>query len=174
MCALLVPAGSVYGQGVTTSSITGTVNDAQGLPVPGVTVVAVHEPSGTRYEAVTLADGRYSIPAMRVGGPYSVTASLAGFQDQVTKDIYLNLGIARDVILTLRTVALTEEVTVKGTFDPVFSSNRTGAGTAVTLETIQSLPTISNRIDSFVRLVPQAGTAAVVCRLGQPAEQHHR
>lgn len=157
VCALLLPATSVYAQGVTTSSITGTVNDPQGLPVPGATVVAVHEPSGTKYEAITLSDGRYSIDAMRVGGPYTVTASLAGFQDQVTKDIYLNLGIARDVVLVLKALALAESVTVVGTFDPIFSSNRTGAGTAVSLEAIQSLPTISNRIDSFVRLVPQAG-----------------
>ena len=56
---------------------------AQNQPVPGASVIAIHEPSGTSYEATTRADGRYSIPSMRVGGPYEVTASLSGFQTQV-------------------------------------------------------------------------------------------
>ena len=157
VCALLWPAPGAYAQGVTTSSISGTVVDAQGLAVPGTTVTAVHEPSGTKYEAVTLGDGRFSIQGMRVGGPYTVTASLSGFQPQATKDVYLNLGMTRDLVLTLRTVALTEEVTVRGTFDPVFSSERTGAGTAISRQAIESLPTISNRLESFARLTPQAG-----------------
>ena len=39
-------------------------------------------PSGTTYEAVTREDGRFTIPGVRVGGPYTVTAELAGFQPQ--------------------------------------------------------------------------------------------
>ena len=56
-------------QGVTTASITGVVRDAQGGLVPGATVVAVHQPSGTSYEGVSQGDGRFFIPGMRVGGP---------------------------------------------------------------------------------------------------------
>jgi hypothetical protein len=44
-CALLWPVGHAYAQGVTTGSITGVVVDAQKAPVPGASVVAVHEPS---------------------------------------------------------------------------------------------------------------------------------
>ena len=88
------------------------MKDAQGLAVPGSTVVAVHEPSGSTYEAVTREDGRFSIPGMRVGGPYTVTSSLQGFQPAVTKDVFVNLGVTSDLTLTLRTLAVTEEVTV--------------------------------------------------------------
>ncbi len=51
--AWLWPAGHVHAQGVTTGSVTGIVHDAQKQPVPGATVVAVHEPSGTRYKAAS-------------------------------------------------------------------------------------------------------------------------
>jgi hypothetical protein len=51
--ALLLSTGHAHAQGVTTGSITGVVVDAQKQAVPGATVVAVHEPSGTRYEAPT-------------------------------------------------------------------------------------------------------------------------
>jgi hypothetical protein len=156
-CALLWPASGVFAQGVTTGAINGVVKDAQGLAVPGSTVVALHEPSGTTYEAVTREDGRFSIPGMRVGGPYTVTASLEGFQPQVTKDVYVILGVSSDLTLTLKTLAVTEEVTVVAQSDAVFSSARTGAATAISRETLATLPTLSNRLDSFTKLTPQYG-----------------
>jgi len=156
-CALTWPMGYAHAQGVTTGSISGIVNDAQGLAVPGATVVAVHEPSGTTYETVTRGDGRFSIPGMRIGGPYTVTASLSGFQPQATRDVLLNLGVTTDLVMTLRTVALEETVTVSAEASPIFSSARTGASTAVSREALATLPTISNRLESFVRLTPQAG-----------------
>ena len=64
---------------MTTGAISGVVKDAQGAVIPGATVLAVHQPSGSTYEAVTQADGRFVMPGMRVGGPYTVTASLTGF-----------------------------------------------------------------------------------------------
>src|SRR5688572_21328048 len=110
LCALLFPAGPVSAQGVTTGSIAGVVTDPQQLPIPGATVVAVHEPSGSKYEATTRADGTYSLPGMRIGGPYTVTVSIAGFQPQVTKEVFLTLGVAKDLDATLRTATVTEEV----------------------------------------------------------------
>ncbi|MCX6551691.1 MAG: carboxypeptidase-like regulatory domain-containing protein, partial [Acidobacteria bacterium] len=74
-CALLWPAAGAFAQGVTTGSISGTVRDAQGLAVPGASITALHEPSGTSYESVAREDGRFTMPALRVGGPYTVTAS---------------------------------------------------------------------------------------------------
>src|SRR5262249_40168163 len=77
-CALLLPP-SAGAQGVTTASVTGLVKDASGGVIPGASVTAVHEPSGTSYDTVTQSDGRFTIPGMRVGGPYTVKAELSGF-----------------------------------------------------------------------------------------------
>jgi hypothetical protein len=154
-CALLLPAGLAHAQGVTTGSITGIVVDAQKQVVPGASVVAVHEPSGTRYEATTRADGRFSLPGMRVGGPYSVTASLTGFQPQTVKDVIVSLGVASDLELALGQAAVTEEVTVTAQTSEIFSSARTGAATTVNREALQTLPTVTDRINDFARLSPQ-------------------
>jgi hypothetical protein len=83
-------------QGVTTAAVTGIVKDAQGGVMPGVTVSAVHQPSGTTYESVTREDGRFFIPGMRVGGPYQVTASLTGFTSEARDNVSLSLGVAQD------------------------------------------------------------------------------
>jgi hypothetical protein len=155
LCALLWPIGHAAAQGVTTGSLTGVVYDAQKAPVPGASVVAVHGPSGTRYEATTRADGHFSLPGMRVGGPYSVTATLTGFQPTTLKDVVVNLGVEADLVITLGVAALTEEVTVTSQTSEVFSAARTGAATTVNREALQTLPTVRDRINDFARLSPQ-------------------
>jgi hypothetical protein len=155
LCALLWPAAPARAQGVTTGAIAGAVADAQGQVIPGASVVAVHEPSGTRYEATSRTDGRFTIPGMRIGGPYTVTVSLSGFQPQATRDVFVTLGSATDLRLTLSTLAVTEEVTVVAESSEVFSSARTGAATTVSRDALQTLPTVTDRINDFARLSPQ-------------------
>ena len=80
---LALGAPTALAQGTTTAAIVGTVLDNTGQPLPGATVVAVHEPSGTSYRAATRGDGGYSLRGLRIGGPYTVTASFLGFRNQV-------------------------------------------------------------------------------------------
>jgi hypothetical protein len=154
---MCLAAGSAAAQGVTTGMIGGVVNDSQGAIVPGATVTAVHEPSGTSYEAVTQADGRFFIPAVRVGGPYKVTATLTGFGTETKGDVNVVLGQSTDLTFTLTVAALNEQVTVVGNTDATFGSQRTGAATAVTRAELAVLPTVSGRINDITRLTPQYG-----------------
>lgn len=143
--------------GVTTATVQGSVKDAQGAVVPGVSVVAVHQPSGTQYEAVTRGDGRFLMPGMRVGGPYTITATLPGFNTETINNVMLALGVVADADFTMKVASVSETVTVVGQTDPVFSSGRTGAATAVLREELASLPTISGRLTDITRLTPQYG-----------------
>jgi hypothetical protein len=155
-CAALAPVARANAQGVTTGAVTGTVRDPQGQVVPGASVTAVHEPSGTTYEGFTQTDGRFFIAGMRVGGPYKITASLPGFSSEVKSEVSVSLGVATDLTFTLKLANVSETITVVGVSDPVFSSARTGAATAVLREDLASLPTISGRIGDITRLTPQA------------------
>jgi hypothetical protein len=160
-CALLASSGRAFAQGVTTAAMAGTVKDDQGQVIPGANVTATHEPSGTVYEAITQGDGRFTMPGMRVGGPYTVSAALTGFTTAVQKDLTLSLGVTQDLQFTLKVASISETITVVGTSDPVFSSSHTGSATAVLREDLAALPTISGRINDMARLSPQysgAGT----------------
>ncbi len=139
---------------VTTASITGIVTDgARRTPIAGARVLATHEPSGTAYSALTRADGRFSIPGMRVGGPYTVTVSRIGFGNQIKSNNFLALGDATDLSFVMQELAITlDEITVTG----VFSSERTGAATAVKGLELAALPTITRRLSDITRLTPQA------------------
>jgi hypothetical protein len=153
MC--LAAAGTAGAQGVTTGSLAGVVADSQGAVVPGATVIAVHEPSGTTYEAVTQGDGRFVIQAMRVGGPYKVTAELTGFGIESKNGVEINLGTSTDLSFTLSVATLAEQVQVVATPDATFGSQRTGAATSVSRKELALLPTISGRINDITRLSPQ-------------------
>ncbi len=149
---------SIFAQGVTTSSLNGRVVDQKGEALLGANVVAVHVPSGTTYGMSTRSDGRFAIPGMRVGGPYTVTVTYVGFEKQVKERIFLTLGVTTDVNFILsETNIQVGEVNVTAQRDAVFSSERTGAATSISTESLQALPTISRRLSDFTRLTPQAG-----------------
>jgi hypothetical protein len=153
----LVINNQLIAQGVTTSAVNGLIVDDQNNPLPSANVIAVHEPSGTTYGTASRANGRYSMPGMRVGGPYTITVSYVGFEKQSKSNIFLNLGVATDVDFALKAQGIqTEEVTVVGQKNAIFSSDRTGASTSIDLSNIQVLPTISRRIGDLTRLSPFA------------------
>lgn len=146
-----------YGQGVTTGAISGTVHDAQGQGLAGASVIAVHRPSGTQYGALTRADGRYTIPNMRVGGPYRVTVSHIGYEAAARENVTVNLGSATVVDFTAseRAVEVAAVTVTAAAAGAIMSPERTGASTTVSKEVIETLPTISRRIEDFARLTPQ-------------------
>jgi len=161
LVAVLALASVVSAQGVTTGQLSGKVVDSQQQAVVGATVIAIHLPSGSSYEATTRADGKFSIPGMRVGGPYSVTVAPSGtgaaaFQPETQDDIMVNLGGATDLEFVMRNIAISETVTVVAKSDTVFNSDRTGSATSISRETIAALPTISNRIDAIIRMAPES------------------
>lgn len=143
-------------QGVTTSAANVTVRTAAGAPIVDVRVTAVHEPSGTSYSGSTRADGRVTLPGMRVGGPYRVTVAAIGFESQTAEGVFLSLGVAGDLSFVLReAVVALQEILVTGAPDPVFSTDRTGAATSISRENLTTLPTVTGRIEDFTRLTPQ-------------------
>ncbi len=149
--------GMARAQGVTTGAIAGVVVDsASGSPLDGARVVAVHEPSGTTYSAQTRADGRFTLPGMRVGGPYRVNVSRVGYRPEIQNGIGVTLGVTSDLRFPLKQVSVElEPITVTATTGTVFSSQRTGAATTVAAEQLAHLPTISRRVEDLLRLTPQ-------------------
>ncbi|MEB2784511.1 TonB-dependent receptor [Algoriphagus persicinus] len=142
---------------VTTSALVGLVVDAQGETLPGANVVATHVPSGTRYGAVTNLDGRFTIPNMRIGGPYTIKVSFIGYQAATYGNVVLRLGEPYSLSITLNDDS-TElgEVIVSGEKSSEFDSNKTGTSTNISNKQITTLPQINRSVTEFTRLTPQA------------------
>ncbi len=155
---ILVAFGFAAKAQVTTSSISGVVKDKKnGETLIGASVVATHVPSGSRYAAVTNEDGRYFMPAVRVGGPYKVTVTYVGYKENFQENIYSALGTAANVNFTVSEDAnIIDEVVITADKNDVFSSNRTGAASTVSSAQLSVLPTIGARsINDFTKYNPQ-------------------
>ena len=143
---------------VTTSALSGkvTMNDTK-EEVIGATIQAIHEPSGTKYAAVTNANGRFTIQGMRNGGPYSVAISYIGYETKTFRNIVLELGETYNLNALLSEDAneLTE-VVVSGKASK-FAAEKTGASTNINQRTIQELPTINRSIGDLAKLSPYYG-----------------
>jgi len=145
----------------TTSDLMGLVAlKSDKSPLPGATVDAVHVPTGTRYTAVTRANGRFAMLNLRPGGPYTVTAKLSGFKTETQKNILIALGEQRELGFELEVVAVRESVSVTAEEEPLISPNRMGSEQAITAGEIKSLPTIRRQFQDFARTNPYVNVAA--------------
>ncbi|HZD95519.1 MAG TPA: carboxypeptidase-like regulatory domain-containing protein, partial [Candidatus Sulfotelmatobacter sp.] len=89
---VLTLCGLALGQTqITTGVIQGTVFDQSGAVMPGAGVAARNLSTQVETTQKTDGDGRFVFLALSPG-PYSVTASKAGFSKLVQKDVELTVG----------------------------------------------------------------------------------
>lgn len=158
MLLLLIIPFMMYGQGATTSSLSGKVLDSKGDVLVGASIVAIHVPSGTQYATNTDIAGNFRIQNMRVGGPYTVKVSFIGYSPSSYTEITLKLGetYVLDGKLDVATTTLTEVVVTAGFKNSILSSARSGPQTNVSNRDLTSLPSISRSITDFTKFTPQA------------------
>ena len=155
-----------FGQGSTTSSMSGKIGDSQGGILAGATIVATHVPSGTIYGATANNQGLYSIQGMRPGGPYKVEISFIGFSKETFTDINLLLG-ENFVLNTDLGEASTElkEVTVVGARTSAFKTEKMGATSNINKQEMALVPSLNRSLGDYTRLSPYStGTGSYVGR----------
>ncbi len=134
---LLAPLA--FSQSRETGSITGTVTDESGSPLPGVTVT-ISSPSlmGTR-STVTDTRGVYRFPALPPG-TYTIKAELQGFSTVVYSDIRLTTTVTLTVDIVMKPAALAEEVTVVAKAPTVDVKSTETASVSLSNELLRNIP----------------------------------
>jgi hypothetical protein len=133
-------ASGVFAQ--TAGEIDGTIKDAQGLVLPGVTVTLTGEAVIGAQAAVSVADGTYRFRALRPGS-YNLKYELAGFQTLNREGIIVSglRTITVNVSLDVATVA--ETITVTGE-SPVVDVKNTSLSNEFGVEQLQDVPTATD------------------------------
>ncbi|HEY8920272.1 MAG TPA: TonB-dependent receptor, partial [Chitinophaga sp.] len=152
---LLLSVTQVFSQ-VTTATLSGIVKDPKGTPLPGATVQVAYVNAGIKQGLQTRSDGRFTVPNLRVGGPYTVTVTFMGYQENVMDNVYLELGLNNSVEIQLQEKAVELKNVVITGQSTVFDNKKTGASTNINSRTIRALPTISRSADDYLRLTPSA------------------
>jgi hypothetical protein len=153
---------------VTTASITGQVLESNGQMLAGANVLAVHVPTGTRYGVSSRSDGRFTIPNMRVGGPYTVTVSFVGFQEQKLEQISLALGQTLVLEFSMKEDATSlGEIVISEKANPDINNQRTGYSNNFSNDQIRQMPTITRSASDIYRLTPSSDGNSFAGRNGQ-------
>src|SRR5205823_5828063 len=107
LCACAPSFARLGAQGVTTVTVRGTVRDEHGESVDGARVRVVNTATGVAEESA-VAHGRFLVPGLEVGGPYTVTVRHIGFVAQQRRGLRLTLGepVELHFVLQSTTVAL--------------------------------------------------------------------
>lgn len=153
---------------VTNSSITGIVKTNDNNPLEGVSIVATHLPSGSRYSTVSKKGGLYTLPGLRTGGPYTIKFSYVGLRAEEVTDVFLSLGepFTINQILSDQASPL-KDVSVVAAKKKTLADKSGGASTVINQNQLNSLPTISRSINDFTRLTPQSNGNSFAGRDGR-------
>jgi len=140
---------------VTTAAVAGRVVDSEGLVVADVAIELRQAETGAVAQTTTDGAGRFFLPNLRPGGPYTLVATRIGFAEARREDIRLRLGQTLEVEVTLTTEAVPlPEISVRLETDPEFDPSRMGAQTVIEGATLERLPTISRDFLEFAQLSP--------------------
>jgi hypothetical protein len=132
---LISPAAyAQIGQG----RLAGTVTDAQGAVMPGVTVTVTSPALIGAQTTITEANGRFLFPSLP-SGAYKVVFDLSGFQKVNRENINVSTGQTISVDALLPLASLAETVNVTGA-SPVVDVTTTKVGTDLKGEALTAVP----------------------------------
>src|ERR1035441_9740552 len=138
--AVAIPVGTIqlWGQGETTSAITGQVSDTRSGAVARATVTITHRGTGLRRQVQTDESGRFAFPQLHPG-PYSMRVQASGFDEQTNESVSAGLGETRTVNFTLKVAAAKQDINV-GSEAPLINVEGANPTTTITGRSIQDLP----------------------------------
>ncbi len=154
LVALALPA-SGFAQEAT---LAGTVTDTTGGVLPGVTVTAVHEATGNRFNTVTDERGAFRMPA-RIGS-YQVTADLQGFRSVTLTGIQLLVGQTVSVPMQMAPSTVQETVTVTAEA-PLLNITSSSIGSNIDPQQMSELPVQGRDWTSLALIAPGNRTTAM-------------
>jgi hypothetical protein len=145
---LAAPAAAQGERGI----IGGTVTDAQGGVLPGVTVTARNSSTGFTQNVVTEADGRYRFGALPLG-TYEIKAELTGFTTATVTNLTLTVNRELQQNITMGLSSLQESVTVTGQA-PVVEVTKSEVSSVITQQQIEMLPVANRAAVTLALLLP--------------------
>ena len=134
---LLIPI-ALLAQTAQVGQITGTVKDPTGAVLPGVNIEAKHQEKGVIRSTTSDASGQFRMPSMPLG-PYTITATLSGFETATLRKNLVENEKTTDVTIPMKLGATSEAIIVSGDV-PIVDKTNVTAQTRVRADEFQKLP----------------------------------
>ena len=147
---LIVPSIVAQTQ-ITTGTIQGTVEDANGAVVPGANVEIKNLDTNLSRVVTTDQEGRFTALALPPGN-YSVTVSKQGFATTELPRTALNVGQALTVPFSLKISEVAERVTITST--QVVDTVKTESSTTINETAVSTTPILGRKFEDLLTLTP--------------------
>src|SRR5206468_11071929 len=134
----------------STATILGTVKDASGALIPGVSITVKHTESGLTRTVVSGERGAYDVRLLPVGA-YEITTNMPGFKQMVRTGINLVVEQEAIVDLTLEVGAPAEQLTVSEEV-PLVNTTTAATSGVITEQQIKELPLNGRSFDNLILL----------------------
>src|SRR5438876_2289060 len=139
----------------TNATLGGTVSDATGALIPGVTVTATNTQTGIVTTVVTNETGAYQFASLQTG-TYRVSAELPGFQKQTYNEVTLGLSQQVRLNFTLQVGGQTQTVEVTVAADTLIATTSASVGTVIPEYKVRDLPLATRNILDLLVAAPGA------------------
>jgi hypothetical protein len=143
---------------VTTATLSGFVKDTKGAALASATVTIEFADAGIKQVVTTKSDGRFTIPNLRVGGPYKVVVEHVSYQKVTTDNVVLELGLNNSIEVVMEEKEQKIDNVVVVARAGIFDNKRTGPSTNISNRQLRILPTISRSADDYIRLTPSSSS----------------
>jgi hypothetical protein len=137
-----------------TAQMSGTVRDASGAVLPGVTITVTQTDTGFSRTAVTEGGGTYVVPNLPTG-PYKLEASLQGFRSYAQTGIVLQVNGNPTINVTLAIGDVAETISVEGAA-PLVDVRSAGISEVVDNQRIVELPLQGRQVTNLIILAGAA------------------
>jgi carboxypeptidase family protein/TonB-dependent receptor-like protein len=151
VCLLLLVPLSMLAQ-TTTSTIEGTIKDAQGSVISGAQVVVKSPQLGIERTATSDANGFYRVTALPAGN-YTLTITHTGFSTRTFDNIELTVNRTLTLDIPIEVGAVQEQVDVVE-FAQLLNPTTAATGATITPLQIREMPTNGRNYLDLMQLVP--------------------
>lgn len=146
---VLVPSAGLAQS--ATAALSGTVIDSSNAYVAGATVTLQNAGTGIKRTTATDSAGSFTMPLLPPG-QYVLTVAQAGFATITNRNLILNVGDQRSVVLQLRVSGLAAEMSI--TAEAALLNESPGVGTIINRDFVENLPLNGRTLQSLIQLAP--------------------
>src|SRR5499427_8327745 len=133
-------------------TISGTMADATGAVVPGVSVTATNNATGVVTNVLSNDAGVYNFASL-LPGNYKISAMIPGFQTQTFNDVQLGNAAQLRLNFTLQVAAAVQAVEVSVEAENLITASSSSVGEVLPQKQVQDLPLVSNNVLDLVRVM---------------------
>ena len=164
---LCLAATTAFGQ-ANNATLSGTVSDASGAVLPGVSVRATNTATGVVSSAVTNETGSYNLLGL-IPGAYSVSGELPGFQKQTYQNVALGNAVTIRLNFSLAVASLNQTVDVTVAADIALQTATGTVGQVLSQKRVQDLPVVGNNVLDMLTLLGGLDNFVATSAPGQSA-----